>query len=265
MRGPARSDDKVWRRGAQAARGFFSDVDWITRKNVKIRFMRSTRRFRATLNLCRLVLLCLACGWGGSSALEVNAEKLQSLSASRYGARGAKAVTSWLQLLRGAAPPLEKDRLTLANDFWNRALLSGEDITIWGKDDYWATPLESLGKGAGDCEDYVIGKYFTLLSMGVPANKLRFIYVRARVGGPASSSQIAHMVLGYYETPNAVPLVLDSLVSTILPASQRRDLTPVFSFNADGVYVDGKPAAPVDRLSRWRDLLQRMEREGIRP
>lgn len=46
--------------------------------------------------------------------------------------------------------------------------------------------------------------------MGVPANKLRFIYVRARVGGPASSSQIAHMVLGYYETPNAVPLVLDN-------------------------------------------------------
>ena len=101
--------------------------------------------------------------------------------------------------------------------------------------------------------------------MGVPANKLRFIYVRARIGGPASSSQVAHMVLGYYETPNAVPLVLDSLISTILPATQRRDLTPVFSFNADGVYVDGKPAAPVDRLSRWRDLLQRMEREGIRP
>ncbi|KAG1437658.1 hypothetical protein G6F55_014061 [Rhizopus delemar] len=80
--------------------------------------------------------------------------------------------------------------------------------------------------------------------MGVPANKLRFIYVRARVGGPASSSQVAHMVLGYYATPNAVPLVLDSLISTILPATQRRDLTPVFSFNADGVYVDGKPAAP---------------------
>lgn len=227
--------------------------------------MRSTRRFRATLNLCRLVLLCLACGWGGSSALEVNADKLQSLSASRYGAKGARAVSNWLQLLRNPPSASEKDRLAVANDFWNRALLSGDDIMIWGKDDYWATPLESLGKGAGDCEDYVIGKYFTLLSMGVPASKLRFIYVRARVGGPASSSQVAHMVLGYYDTPNAVPLVLDSLVSTILPASQRRDLTPVFSFNADGVYVDGKTAAPVDRLSRWRDLLQRMEREGIRP
>lgn len=186
-------------------------------------------------------------------------------AASRYGAKGAKSVGSWLQLLHNPPPALERDKLKLANDFWNRALLSGEDQTIWGQADYWATPLESLGKGAGDCEDYVIGKYFTLLSMGVPANKLRFIYVRARVGGPASSSQVAHMVLGYYETPNAVPLVLDSLISTILPATQRRDLTPVFSFNADGVYVDGKPAAPVDRLSRWRDLLQRMEREGIRP
>ncbi|QVQ29129.1 transglutaminase-like cysteine peptidase [Achromobacter deleyi] len=227
--------------------------------------MPSTRRYKSTLTLCRVVLLCLACGWGGSSALEVNSDRLQSLSASRYGAKGSKSVSNWLQLMRAPAPAPEKDRLTLANDFWNRALLSGEDSIIWKQADYWATPLESLGRGAGDCEDYVIGKYFTLLALGVPANKLRFIYVRARIGGAASSSQVAHMVLGYYETPNAVPLVLDSLISTILPATQRRDLTPVFSFNADGVYVDGKAAAPVDRLSRWRDLLQRMEREGIRP
>ncbi|MGY6273680.1 transglutaminase-like cysteine peptidase [Achromobacter denitrificans] len=222
-------------------------------------------RFRPALTLCRWVLLCLACAWSGSSALEIDTGRLQSLAASRYGAKGARTVGSWLELLRAPAPVQERDALTLANDFWNRSLLSGEDLTVWRQADYWATPLESLGKGAGDCEDYVIGKYFSLLKLGVPASKLRFIYVRARIGGAASSSQVAHMVLGYYETPNAVPLVLDSLISTILPATQRRDLTPVFSFNADGVYVDGKPAAPVDRLSRWRDLLQRMEREGVRP
>jgi predicted transglutaminase-like cysteine proteinase len=121
-----------------------------------------------------------------------------------------------------------------------------------------------LGKGAGDCEDYVIGKYFSLIALGVPTSKLRFVYVRARIGGPESTEQIAHMVLGYYPTPNSIPLVLDSLVSSIMPASQRRDLVPVFSFNADGVYVDGKQAAPVDRIGRWRNLLQRMEREGVR-
>lgn len=232
---------------------------------MKIRFMPSSHRLRKALSLARWALLCLVCWWSGSFALEINAEKLQSLAASRYGSRGAHSVEQWLQMLRTNTALQEKDKLTLVNDFWNNKLLSAEDITVWGKTDYWATPLESLGKGAGDCEDYVIGKYFSLLALGVPANKLRFIYVRARIGGPMSSDQIAHMVLGYYPTPNATPLVLDSLISTILPASQRRDLTPVFSFNADGVYVDGKNASPVDRLGRWRDLQQRMEREGIRP
>jgi len=226
--------------------------------------MPSPLRYRRVLTLCRLALACLACAWGVSLALEIDAGRLQSLAA-RYGAKGSRAVAGWLQLLNTPPPPQERDRLALVNDFWNRALLSGEDAMIWGQTDFWATPLESLGKGAGDCEDYVIGKYFSLLALGVPAEKLRFIYVRARIGGAYSSTQVAHMVLGYYEKPNAVPLVLDSLISTILPATERRDLTPVFSFNANGVYVDGKPAASVDRLSRWRNLLQRMEREGIRP
>ena len=52
--------------------------------------MSSTHRFRGSLNLCRLVLLCLACVWGGSFALEVSTDRLQSLAASRYGAKGAK-------------------------------------------------------------------------------------------------------------------------------------------------------------------------------
>ncbi|SAI71921.1 Bacterial protein of uncharacterised function (DUF920) [Bordetella ansorpii] len=227
--------------------------------------MRPPRRPCSLAKLSRWALLCLALHCGGSSALNIDAQKLQSQSAHRYGARGSQAVAAWLRLLRGAAPPQPGAALRQANDFWNTHVQQGEDPAIWGQADYWATPLESLGKGVGDCEDFVIGKYFTLVAMGVPSVKLRFIYVRARIGGPGSSTQIAHMVLGYYETPNAVPLVLDSLVTTILPATERRDLTPVFSFNAEGVYVDGKNAAPVERLDRWRDLLQRMEREGIRP
>src|SRR5690606_26911116 len=98
---------------------------------------------------------------------------------------------------------------------------------IWRQADYWATPLETLAKRAGDCEDFVIAKYFSLINIGVAPEKLRLIYVRARVGGMGSSQSIAHMVLGYYATPHADPLVLDNLVGTIAPASQRRDLSPV--------------------------------------
>jgi len=219
---------------------------------------------RAVLKFSRAALLCAVCIWSASIALELQADRLQQLAQSRYGAHGAQAAGAWLDLLRSAATLPERDKLERVNDFWNRSVHSGEDALIWKKPDYWATPLESLGKGAGDCEDYVIGKYFSLLRLGVAPEKLRFVYVRAVIGGPGGK-QIAHMVLGYYSSPNAEPLVLDSLVSMILPASGRRDLIPVFSFNTEGVYISGHQTTPVDRLSRWRDLLSRMEREGIRP
>lgn len=219
---------------------------------------------RAVLALARAAFFCLLFGWGISGALELDTARLEQVAASRYGSKGAHAVAAWLQLLQDDGALAENEQLASVNNFWNRRLMQAEDQTIWGQADYWATPLEALGKGAGDCEDFVIGKYFSLIRLGVPTSKLRFVYVRARIGGPESSEQIAHMVLAYYPTANSVPLVLDSLISDILPASQRRDLTPVFSFNADGVYVDGKHAAPVDRIGRWRDLLQRMAREGIR-
>ncbi|ALM86882.1 transglutaminase [Bordetella sp. N] len=211
-----------------------------------------------------MALICLLCSWGMSGALELDEHRLESLAASQYGAKGSARLTAWLRLLQADRDLGEAAKLAAVNDFWNQNVAQSEDRIVWGTEDYWATPLEALGKGAGDCEDYVIGKYFSLIKLGVPTSKLRFVYVKARVGGPQSTEQVAHMVLGYYPTPEAMPLVLDSLVSGILPASQRRDLVPIFSFNADGVYVDGKQAAPVDRIGRWRNLLQRMEREGIR-
>ena len=225
--------------------------------------------FRYSPHKARRVFIALGfCAWlfwSAPFALEIDNGRLQSQAQSRYGAKGAQAVNNWLQLLRLPADTQEAEKLARVNDFWNQSVRSAEDAQIWQQPDYWASPLESLGRGVGDCEDYAIGKYFSLIALGVPTERMRFIYVRARIGGPASSEQIAHMVLGYYPTPNSVPLVLDNLISTILPATQRRDLTPVFSFNAQGVYVDGKTAAPVDRIGRWRDLLIKMEREGVKP
>jgi hypothetical protein len=74
------------------------------------------------------------------------------------------------------------------------------------------------------------------------------------------------MVLGYYADPGGEPLILDNLVNSVRPAASRTDLFPIFSFNAQGLWVPGsvKPAAdPTVRLSRWRDLLERMRAEGL--
>ncbi len=181
-----------------------------------------------------------------------------------YGSSGLAILEEWFTLLDRLLGADIGRQLRDVNDFFNRRVRWVEDSQSWGVEDHWATPLEAMGKREGDCEDYSIAKYVTLKELGVPGSRLRMIYVRARIG----RSQIvqAHMVLGYYETPAAVPLVLDNLVPSITPASQRTDLIPVFSFNSSGLWAGGSTqsrADPVARLSRWRSVIERMQQQGF--
>jgi predicted transglutaminase-like cysteine proteinase len=175
---------------------------------------------------------------------------------------------SWRNLVVADGGGTELERLTRVNAFFNRHIAFEDDPIVWGQSDYWATLLETLGLGRGDCEDFVIAKYFTLQLLGLAPERLRLVYVRARTGtGDAASAQ-AHMVLAYYAQPDAEPLVLDNLISEIRPASRRPDLSPVFSFNKEGVFT-GSPGkgdvriGGVGRLSRWEDLLKRARAEGF--
>lgn len=184
--------------------------------------------------------------------------------------QGPKAVAGW-QALRPLLQTLQDQgdiaRLQALNEFFNRRIVFRDDLQVWGQVDYWASPFEMLGKGAGDCEDFALAKYFSLRAVGVAANKLRLVYVRAQLGGPGGPVQ-AHMVLAYYPTPEAEPLILDNLVTELRPASRRPDLTPVFSFNAEGLWQGtGTQAAgdPQARLSRWRDVLAKAQAEGFQP
>jgi len=193
-------------------------------------------------------------------------DKTQSLAQERYGSAAAETVAAWRRLINEGAHLSEPDKLARVNDFFNQRILFESDMTIWQQNDYWATPLETMGRGAGDCEDFSIAKYTTLLLMGVPNERLRLIYVRARIGGASSTKSEAHMVLGYYQQPTDEPQVLDNLIGSIRPASSRPDLTPVFSFNSSGLWASGTTAPlgdPTVRLSRWRDVLERMRKDGL--
>ena len=91
--------------------------------------------------------------------------------------------------------------------------------------------------------------------------------VKARLETPNGAVQQAHMVLAYYATPNADPLILDNLNTHIHPASRRKDLRPVFSFNSEAIFagVSGKDKASaggIGRLSRWEDAWRRIRAEG---
>ncbi len=207
------------------------------------------------------MLLCLT-GYTWTLA-QPNLDRTQALALERYGARGADTVTTWRRLMDESRDLAIEDKLRVVNDFFNRRILYQLDPELWGQKDYWATPLETMGKGAGDCEDYSIAKYMTLLMLGVPNESLRMIYVRARTAGAKTE---AHMVLGYYADPLGEPVILDNLIGSVRPASRRSDLSPVFSFNSEGLWVAGatqSSADPTARLSRWREVLDRMRQEGL--
>ena len=157
-------------------------------------------------------------------------------------------------------------KLASINRFFNERIVFASDAEVWGAVDHWASPLELLGKGRGDCEDYVIGKYFSLLAAGVPVTRLRLVYVNAKIGGGGGGESVAHMVLAHYASVGAEPSILDNLIGEIRPASQRRDLEPVFSFNGEGLWQGvGTQGAgdPVARLSRWREVLVKARATGF--
>ncbi len=175
----------------------------------------------------------------------------------KYGAAARQRFVDWQKLMAEGKSMAEQDKLREVNYFFNRNILFANDIVLWLKDDYWATPLELLCKGAGDCEDFAIAKYFTLLEVGVDESKLRITYVKAL------NLNLPHMVLTYYENPQADPLVLDNLTSNISSATERTDLLPVYSFNGTSLWINklkgsGRRVSDGERLDVWADLNRRM-------
>ena len=205
-----------------------------------------------------LIALTLALALGDAlSAPEarIGEDQLRRVE-NRYGSKARARVIAWEQMLNGDRSGGDQAKLERVNAYFNE-LAFVSDSEHWGRDDYWATPVEFLASGAGDCEDFSVAKYFTLRQLGVPIERLRLVYAKA------VKLNEAHMVLAYFPTPQADPLILDNLVPEIRPASRRQDLVPVYSFNGDGLWLakqrgQGNRVGSSRRLGLWKDLQDRM-------
>lgn len=156
-------------------------------------------------------------------------EALIEKAAQKYGPFAANRYRSFNAKLLSLQERPTEEKLEGINNFFNQVPY-GEDRDIWGQSDYWATPLEFLGKDRGDCEDYVIAKYFALKDLGIDSERLYFSYVKSL------RLKTEHMVLSYFQTPSSVPLILDNTNYKIFPADQRKDLVPVYNFNMRAIY-----------------------------
>lgn len=209
-----------------------------------------------------IILFCLVLASGIEAGdYPISDARIEQI-AKIYGDSARRRINRWRDLVTNQqnAPLSDRQKLEIANGFINEVRFR-DDIVHWKKKDYWATPLETLKTNGGDCEDFSIAKFFTLREMGVSQEKLRLTYVKAL------DYNQAHMVLAYYESPSAIPLILDNLVGQIQPASERQDLLPVYSFNTEGLWVTnargaGKRVGGAERLSLWNDLIAKMRKES---
>jgi len=183
-------------------------------------------------------------------------QKIINALNKNYGTRAAKRGNAWVKILTQSGKLTDMEKLKKVNRFFNLFHFV-DDIKLWGVNNYWATPIEFIGVNGGDCEDYSIAKYYTLLQLGVPDEKMRITMVRA-----LHLNQY-HMVLAYYDTPGSVPLILDNIDGEIKPATKRNDLIPVYSFNGTQLWLNkekgrGILAGKSKRLKRWTNLKNRL-------
>ncbi len=203
------------------------------------------------------LVLCVFLGVAQTKDFFTLSDQLLSSAEKKYGPAAKNRLLAWQALIREDNSSGDMQKLAKVNSFFNNKVRFVSDIKHWGKKDYWATPVEFLASGAGDCEDFSLAKYFTLKALGVAESKLNMTYVKA-----VKYNQ-AHMVVTYYKKPGAIPMVLDNLIKAIKPATKRKDLIPVFSFNGTGLWMSksrgkGKKVGGSDKLSKWENLLSRM-------
>ncbi|MGD8618578.1 MAG: transglutaminase-like cysteine peptidase [Gammaproteobacteria bacterium] len=226
-------------------------------------FMIRCRPDRAIRYATLLITAMVCLAWSSmpqAGEFALSKEMLSGIE-QQYGEYARQRVLLWNELIIDNRHLEEIDKLKKVNDFFNEIDFIN-DIDHWGKEDYWATPLQMLISNGGDCEDFSIAKYFTLREMGVPADRMRLTYVKAL------ELNQAHMVLTYYSSPDAEPLILDNLVTDILPSSERDDLLPVYSFNGNGLWLAKSRGTEqrighASRLSRWKEVIAKIGDEQI--
>lgn len=144
-------------------------------------------------------------------------------------------------------------------NYYLNQLSTKSDVFNNSKSDYWETPKEFLTCGYGDCEDYVIIKYFTLLKLGFDKDKLFITTACEKFSGRY------HMVLSYFKHKHKPPLILDNLSFKVLNLNLRKDLKVGVFINDTGTYKMNRynNLIKVDKIpEKFKELMKRVVQES---
>ena len=124
-------------------------------------------------------------------------------------------------------------RLGEINRAINLAIRPMSDLAQYGDDiDVWSSPLATLSRGTGDCEDYAIAKFVALRLAGIPAEDLRIVVTRDLLQGEDHAVAAARL--------DGQWLVLDNRRMAMIDDVHIRNYRPLFVLDESAVrkYAD---------------------------
>ncbi len=120
----------------------------------------------------------------------------------------------------------------------NAAIRYEVDAVAWGQDDYWATPGETLRRGAGDCEDFALVKLGALIAIGLSTDAMLLVVLKDTARG------VGHAVLAM-RTEEGYD-ILDNLTDAVRRDVDVPSYQPLYSLSVAGAFVHGRRrTAPV--------------------
>ena len=118
-------------------------------------------------------------------------------------------------------------RLGEINRAINLAIRAMSDAAQYGETDVWASPLATLTRGAGDCEDYAIAKFAALRLAGMAPEDLRILIMRDTIRGE-DHAVVAARLDGRW-------LTLDNRRMAMIEDADLRNYRPTFAMDRDGI------------------------------
>lgn len=165
-------------------------------------------------------------------------KEILTAAEKRIGPEARLRLIEWEQIINELKTLSSTEVVKIINEFFNRIVHQQVDDKEEIEYDYWQSPIETLVKGSGDCEDFVMAKYVSLRLLGIPAEQLLISLIHY----PEYND--THAVLLFFPKEEEDPLVLDNVVfqhlgymkSHLLTLSHRmikHNIKPILGFNEE--------------------------------
>jgi predicted transglutaminase-like cysteine proteinase len=142
------------------------------------------------------------------------------------------AALKFLDVVDAARLREGRARLGEINRAINLAIRPVSDLVQHGRIDVWTSPLATLARGGGDCEDYAIAKFIALRHAGLAPDDLRIVVLRDTINGEDHAVAAARL--------DGRWLTLDNRRMAMVEDSDVRNYRPTFVIDQHGVmkYAD---------------------------